>query len=158
MAAEADKRPYRDAVKELMAFRGIDFVTALTLVSELGDIRRFDHPGALMAYLGLVPGERSSGEKSIRGASPKRETPIPVRFWYLRPGSIRDILEPAPLCGSVCRASHPRLSASRGRPNAGCTNAFVPWRTVNHAPKPMSPQRENWRAFCGMPCTRQLRL
>lgn len=69
LAAEAEKRPYRDAVKVLMAFRGIDFVTALTLVCELGDIRRFGHPGALMAYLGLVPGERSSGEKSIRGCA-----------------------------------------------------------------------------------------
>ncbi len=156
LAAEAEKRPYRDAVKVLMAFRGIDFVTALTLVCELGDIRRFGHPGALMAYLGLVPGERSSGEKSIRGPSPKRETHVPVRYWYLRPGSIRDILEPAPLCGSASRASHPRLSASRGRPNAGCTNALVPWRTANHVPKPTSPWRENWRVFCGMPCKRQL--
>ena len=71
LAAEAEEWPYRDAVKVLKAFRGIGFVTALTLVCELGDIRRFGHPGARMAYLGLVPGERSSGDKSIRGTITK---------------------------------------------------------------------------------------
>ena len=35
----------------------------MTLVSELGDLRRFDHPRKLMAYLGLVPGEYTSGSK-----------------------------------------------------------------------------------------------
>jgi transposase len=48
-------------VKALMCLKGIDFVSAVTLVAEMGDLTRFAHPRALMAYLGLVPSEFSSG-------------------------------------------------------------------------------------------------
>jgi transposase len=48
-------------VKALMCLKGIDFVSAITLVAEMGDLTRFAHPRALMAYLGLVPSEFSSG-------------------------------------------------------------------------------------------------
>lgn len=52
---------YGPVVKALMCFKGIDFVAAATIVSELGDMHRFEHPKQLMAYLGLVPSEYSSG-------------------------------------------------------------------------------------------------
>jgi len=48
-------------VDALQALRGVSFVTAVGLVAEIGDIRRFDHPRHLMAYLGLVPSAYSSG-------------------------------------------------------------------------------------------------
>jgi len=64
---EAKKDRYADAVAVLGAFRGIALITALTLVCELGDIRRFAHPHQLMAYLGLVPSEHSSGNQVRRG-------------------------------------------------------------------------------------------
>lgn len=53
-------------VYEMRALRGIDFIAAMTLVSELGDLRRFKHPRNLMAYLGLIPGEHSSENKVKR--------------------------------------------------------------------------------------------
>lgn len=49
-------------VEALQALRGVAFITAVTVVCEVGDIRRFAKPRQLMAFLGLVPGERSSGE------------------------------------------------------------------------------------------------
>ena len=51
--------PWRWApvVEALQALRGVSFVTAVGLVTEVGDIRRFDHPRELMAFLGLVPSE-----------------------------------------------------------------------------------------------------
>ena len=49
------------AVKALMACRGFALIASMITVSELGDCARFAHPSELMAYLGLVPGERSSG-------------------------------------------------------------------------------------------------
>ena len=55
-------------VRSLSALRGIDRITAMTLLSELGDVSRFDNPRQLMAYLGLVPSEHSSGERRRRGA------------------------------------------------------------------------------------------
>lgn len=62
---------YASAVNALMCFKGIDFVAAVTLVAELGDLHRFAHPRQLMAYLGLVPSERSSGPSRHQGSITK---------------------------------------------------------------------------------------
>ncbi len=48
-------------VESLVALRGIDKIAAMVLMAELGDISRFQSPRQLMAFLGLVPGEHSSG-------------------------------------------------------------------------------------------------
>lgn len=45
----------------LLAFRGIQRTVAYTLIAEAGDLARFSHPRRFMAWLGLVPGEHSSG-------------------------------------------------------------------------------------------------
>lgn len=57
--------------RDLMALRGVDTLTAITVLAELGDITRFDTPRQLMAYVGLVPGEHSSGQRRQRGAITK---------------------------------------------------------------------------------------
>jgi transposase len=67
LAEIADTEPYREPVGWLRCFRGIDTLTAMLIVAELHDFRRFASAPALMAYLGLVPGEDSSGEKHRRG-------------------------------------------------------------------------------------------
>jgi len=51
--------------------RGIALINAVVLVAEVGDFTRFSNPRQLMAYFGLVPGERSSGETVRRGAITK---------------------------------------------------------------------------------------
>ena len=48
-------------VRALQALRGLALVAAATIIAELGDVTRFTSPRQLMAYLGLVPSERSSG-------------------------------------------------------------------------------------------------
>jgi transposase len=58
-------------VKALMCLRGLDFVAAVTFVAEIGDLSRFEHPRALMSYLGLVPSEYSSGASRRQGAITK---------------------------------------------------------------------------------------
>jgi transposase len=58
-------------VDALQALRGVSFVTAVGLVAEVGDLRRFDRPRTLMAYLGLVPSEHSSGATVHRGTLTK---------------------------------------------------------------------------------------
>ncbi len=55
-------------VDALTALRGIDKLSAMTLLAELGDISRFQSPRQLMAYLGLVPSEHSSGGRRRQGA------------------------------------------------------------------------------------------
>jgi transposase len=51
----------------LQRFHGIGLVTAVGIVSECGDLRRFDSAPAFMAYTGLVPSEHSSGGRQQRG-------------------------------------------------------------------------------------------
>lgn len=55
----------------LMAMRGISLITAMTILAELGDLGRFATPGKLMAFLGLVPSEHSSGPKRSQGGLTK---------------------------------------------------------------------------------------
>jgi transposase len=58
-------------VAAFQAMRGVQFLTAVTMVAEAGDLRRFDHPRQLMAFLGLVPSERSTGESRQQGGITK---------------------------------------------------------------------------------------
>lgn len=58
-------------VPALMAMRGIDMIAAVTILAEIGDLSRFESPRQLMAYLGLVPSERSTGESVKRGGITK---------------------------------------------------------------------------------------
>lgn len=53
-------------VEAYQAMRGVSFVVAVTFVAEIGDLRRFDNPRQVMAFLGLVPAERSTGERVRR--------------------------------------------------------------------------------------------
>jgi len=54
---------YAPSVKKLKAFKGISTLTAMVLMGEITDFRRFSNPRALMAFLGLIPSENSSGDK-----------------------------------------------------------------------------------------------
>lgn len=58
-------------VEALQAMRGVALIVAVTLVAEAGDLSRFDNPRQLMAYLGLVPSEHSSGQSLRRGGITK---------------------------------------------------------------------------------------
>ena len=58
-------------VAAYQAMRGVAFLSAVTVVAEIGDVRRFDSPRQLMAYLGLVPSESSTGERVRRGGITK---------------------------------------------------------------------------------------
>jgi transposase len=65
--ALSQRPPYRDAADALCCLRGVKILTAMTVLAEVDDVRRFRSPRALMAYFGLVPSERSSGEREQRG-------------------------------------------------------------------------------------------
>jgi transposase len=63
----ASCEPWAEPVRWLCSFRGIATRTALGLLAEIGDFRRFAHPRELMSYLGLTPTEYSSGAQQHRG-------------------------------------------------------------------------------------------
>jgi len=56
-----------ELVTGLMAMRGLDLISAATLLAEIGDLSRFRTPRQLMAYLGMVPSEESTGDTIKRG-------------------------------------------------------------------------------------------
>ena len=67
----AEGEEYRNRVAALKAFKGIETLIALSLVVEICDFRRFAAAGQFMAFLGLVPSERSSGNKRRLGGITK---------------------------------------------------------------------------------------
>lgn len=58
---------FSPVVRALQAMRGMRFINAVTVVAELGDLTRFDNPRQLMCFLGLVPSQYSSGERTKLG-------------------------------------------------------------------------------------------
>lgn len=67
LAEAVDAWCFAPLVRNLQVLRGIRLVSAATLVAEVGDLTRFDNPKQLMAYVGLVPSEHSSGARTKRG-------------------------------------------------------------------------------------------
>lgn len=67
IAQLAEAEPWAASVRALCCFRGISALSALGLVAEIGDARRFGSARELMSYLGLTPSEYSSGESRHRG-------------------------------------------------------------------------------------------
>lgn len=69
--ADAMKGVHGDLYRALQGFRGISTIVAITLVCELGDLRRFASAGRLMSFVGMVPREHSSGSRVWRGSITK---------------------------------------------------------------------------------------
>jgi transposase len=67
----ASESVFRPVIEGLMALRGVNLLTAATIVAEIGDLRRFASAPQLMAYLGVVPSEHSSGGTKSRGGITK---------------------------------------------------------------------------------------
>jgi transposase len=67
----AQQGPWRELVARLRCLRGIETLTALALVAEIGDFGRFRRAEEFMAFVGLVPSERSSGEQRRQGSITK---------------------------------------------------------------------------------------
>jgi transposase len=67
IGALAQSEPYKEPVGWLRCFRGIDTLSAMILMAEIQDFKRFPTAPDLMGYLGLVPSEHSTGERVRRG-------------------------------------------------------------------------------------------
>lgn len=64
----AQSEDYREMVGLLRCFRGIDTLTAISIITEIFDFGRFPSAREFMSYLGLTPSERSSGDKERKGS------------------------------------------------------------------------------------------
>lgn len=86
--------PFADTIARLRCFRGIDTLTAAGLCAEIGDFHRFQHPRFLAGCLGIVPSERTSGQRRRQGAitragsSHARRLLVEAAHHYRRPPAI----------------------------------------------------------------------
>jgi transposase len=85
-------------VAALQALRGVQLIAAVTLAAEIQDFWRFASPRQLMAYLGLVPGEHSSGPRrrlaaiTKAGNSPARRILVEIAHHYRYPARVSPII------------------------------------------------------------------
>ena len=85
-------------VEAFQAHRGVSLMVAATTVAKIGDLNRFDNPAELMSYLGLVPPEHSSGEKTRRGSITKsgnghvRRVLVEAAWAYRLPARVSRVL------------------------------------------------------------------
>jgi transposase len=81
-------------VQALQALRGVQFLVAITVVAELGDLTRFDNPRQLAAFVGLIPSEYSSGGSRRQGGITKagngraRRALIEAAWAYRHPAKV----------------------------------------------------------------------
>jgi transposase len=68
---QSEQSRLKELIKALQSMRGVSLIVAATLAAELGDLTRFARPGQLMAFLGLIPSEHSSGDKVKKGSITK---------------------------------------------------------------------------------------
>jgi transposase len=94
-------------VKALQALRGVSLMVATTTIAEIGDLSRFANPRQLMAYLGVVPSEQSSGKKERRGGITKTGN------GHVR----RALVEAAQAYRHQARVSRPLLARQEGLPD-----------------------------------------
>ena len=85
-------------VEAYQAMRGASFLVAVIFAAEIGDVRRFDTPPQLMAFLGLVPGERSTGETvrrsglTLAGDRRARRALVEAAWTYRYPARVSETL------------------------------------------------------------------
>jgi transposase len=102
-------------VEALQALRGVQWLVAITVVAELGDLTRFTNPRQLAAFVGLIPSEYSSGPARRQGSITKAGNGRARRaliegawaYWWLRRS----------------RPSRSRSKTSGGKPRSGSVNA-----------------------------------
>ena len=86
-------------VEAIQAMRGVQFTVAITLIAEIGDLSRFEHPCQLMAWLGVTPSEHSSGGSRKLGGITKagdsyaRKVLIEAAWSYRFPAKVSRIIQ-----------------------------------------------------------------
>ena len=124
--------PWAQTVARLRCLRGIETLTAVGLCAEIGDFSRFERPGQLMSFLGVVPSENSTGEKRRQGTITKsgsrhaRRLLVEAAWHYRKPPRVQPGACPPPgrparprpadlLEGAAAAAPHLEPSGSRPR-------------------------------------------
>jgi len=137
-------------VAAYQAMRGASFLVAVTFAAEIGDVRRFETPRQLMSFLGLVPGESSTGDTvqrkglTLAGNRRARRTLVEAAWTHRYPARVSETLRarieglPKPVRDIAWKAQlrlctrYHRLSAAGKK---------LPWQSP--------PLLARWQLFCG---------
>jgi hypothetical protein len=137
-------------VARLAAYRGVGQLGALALAAEVGDWRRFAHAGGFMAFTGLVPCERSSGDSVWRGHITRTGSKH-LRFQLVESAwsyHHRPLI--AGPSASVNNTSVPTPWPAPGRRSCGCAAASGSWSGASTSPVwPWSPSLGSLLGSCG---------
>jgi transposase len=146
-------------VDSLIALRGVDKLAAIVLFAELGNISRFDSPKELMAFLGLVPSEHSSGARRRQGALTLTGNGHARRMLVESAWSYRFAArQTTSTCGARGAMPRRRPRRSPGRPSHACAGAIVPSPGRGRTPSWCAwPSPANWPASSGISCARRWR-
>ena len=149
LAAEG---PWHELVARLRCLRGIDSLSALGIVTEVGDFRRFQNAEAFMSFLGLVPSERSSGERRAQGSITKAgnthlRRAMTAASWPRAGSPPRRSSSPAP-------ASSP-ASFGRSAPSNPCARSAERRRLAAGAAECARPQGGPSKHLCGVGARRR---
>ena len=120
IGAAAAESVFWPVIEGLMALRGVNLLTATTIVVEIGDLRRFDSAPQLMAYLGVVPSEHSSGGTTSRGGITK--TGNGAGYWWRQPGPTVSLRENRLSCKKLPSKHRKWCKTLRGRHKRVCVD------------------------------------
>ena len=120
---------YGPSVKKLRAFKGIGTLAAMLLIAEITDFRRFASPRALMAFLGLIPSENSTGEKRRGGPITKAGNPR-CRTQLIE--SVQQYMK-RPVIGAVMKGNLTEVDAHSANIAINCMNRLYKrfWSLTN---------------------------
>jgi hypothetical protein len=111
--------PHSELIARLRCMRGIDTLTAIGLVAEVGDFHRFKSAEQFMSFTGLVPPSAPPARAAGRARSPRPAPRTPEGCW-----------------------SKPRGTAGAGRPSATSSSAARPTRTLRCSSTPGAPSSD----------------
>jgi len=127
IGAAAETVPYADAVERLSCLRGIATLSAMVLITEIQDFRRFTHPRQLMAYVGLsgwFPASARAARPNAEAGSPRQGTRRQDESSSRRPGTTAIRRRGKDVCTTPCEGNRRRGSPSRAKPRRDCTSAL----------------------------------
>ena len=142
IAEQAQTERWAAVVGRLRCMRGIDTLTAVGLVAEIGDFSAFAHPRQLASFVGLVPSERSSGDKRRHGHDHQSRlqprSQVADRSGLALPPPARRLTDIAP----------PPGRAARGRDRCRLARTTTPLRTMGAPRRPSRQAPHDRRGRC----------
>ena len=131
--------PWAPTVARLRCLRGIDTLSAVGLCAEIGDFDRFERPGQLASYLGVVPSEDAPATAAASARSPKPGHGTPAGCSSKPPGTTAEPRPSAAHSPPATPARTPPSSPSPGKPNNACTTPGGASTTNAASAPPSSP-------------------